>query len=77
MIKILDYIISKLEWKLSKKEDCTYYNQTSNKKLKLYRKLLNDIDEYRGRTEEIMILRHFRYSTFVIDGVEECNYEKM
>lgn len=64
MLKILNFIITKLEVRLSKKEKCMYENTTSNKKLKLYRTLLNEIDHYYLETKNIITLRHYKYIDF-------------
>ena len=70
MIKILDLIITKKEAKLSKKEKCFQNKNTNNEKIKLYRKLLNEIDKYNYRIKKISTFRHYRYKTFKVDKGE-------
>ena len=67
MLKIITLIISKKEFRLSKKNNCAFKNKTNNEEIKLYRKLLNDIDSYNYKTKNITTLRHYRYKTFKID----------
>lgn len=69
MLKIITWIISKKEFRLSKKNNCDFKNKTDNEEIKLYRKLLNDIDSYNYKTKKWTILRHYRYKpfTFKID----------
>ena len=70
MLKIITWIIGKLEKRLSKKEKCLFKKETKNEKLKLYRTLLNEIDSYNSKTKNITTLRHYRYITFGIDDLE-------
>ena len=70
MIKIINWLITKSEKRLSKKEKCLFKKETSNKKLKLYRNLLNEIDEYTCEVKNIKILRHYRYKTLNVDDLE-------
>lgn len=64
MIKILDYILTKLEWRLSKKSK-------DKEKLILYRTLLNEIDNYKRKINpSLCILRHYRYATFKVDEID-------
>lgn len=70
MLKIVTFIITKLETKLSKKEKCLNKKTTLNDKLNLYRTLLNEIDSYNYKTKNILTLRHYRYMTFDVDNLE-------
>ena len=70
MLNIITFIITKLEQRLSKKEECLYKNKITNEKLKLYRKLLNEIDKYNYRIKKISTFRHYRYKTFKVDKGE-------
>ena len=70
MLKIINWLITKSEKRLSKKEKCLFKKETTNKKLKLYRKLLNEIDNYNYENKNITTLRHYRYITFDIDDLE-------
>ena len=67
MLKIITFIITKLEKRLSKKEKCLFKSKTDNKKIKLYRKLLNEIDTYNYEVKNISTFRHYRYVKFIID----------
>lgn len=69
MLKIIEWILSKKEFNLSKKENCLWKATTKNEELKLYRKLLNLIDGYNYKTKEIITLRHYRYKTIKIDNI--------
>ena len=70
MLKIVTFIITKLETRLSRKEKCLNKKTTSNDKLNLYRTLLNEIDNYNYKTKNILTLRHYRYMTFDVDDLE-------
>lgn len=70
MIKIINWLITKSEKRLSKKEKCLFKKETKNEKLKLYRTLLNEIDSYNSKTKNVIVLRHYRYTTFSIDDLE-------
>ena len=67
MIKIINLLITRSEKKLSKKEKCLFNKKTDNEKIKLYRKLLNEIDKYNLNNKKITTYRHYRYKTFKID----------
>lgn len=71
MIKILDFIITKAEMHLSKKEKCLNNKNTTNEKIKLYRNILDEIDKYKKTQKNLLIFRHYRYFTFEIDDIEE------
>ena len=60
-----------MESRLSKKEKCYQKNKTDNKKLKLYRTLLNEIDKYNSQEKDIAIFRHYRFKTISIGKSEE------
>ena len=70
MIKIINWLITKNEKRLSKKEKCLFKKEVKNEKLKLYRTLLNEIDSYNFKTKNIIVLRHYRYKTFSVDDLE-------
>ncbi len=70
MLKIITFIITKLEQRLSKKENCLYKKETSNEKIILYRNLLNEIDKYNYKNKHISTIRHYRYKTFKVDKGE-------
>lgn len=70
MLKIINWLITKSEKRLSKKEKCLFKKETTNEKLKLYRKLLNEIDNYNYENKNITTLRHYRYITFGVDILE-------
>lgn len=57
MIKILDFIITKIEIKTKDKD-----------KKELYRKILNEIDSYKHK-KGTTTFRYYRYKTFKIDEV--------
>lgn len=75
MIKIIEWILSKKEFNLSKKENCLWKTTTKNEELKLYRELLNLIDKYKYKTKEITTIRHYRYKTIKIDNIEDLEME--
>ena len=70
MLKIVTFIITKLEIRLSKKEKCLNKKTTTNDKLNLYRTLLNEIDNYNYKAKNTLTLRHYRYMTFDVDDLE-------
>lgn len=70
MLKIITFIITELEARLSKKEKCFRKNETNNEKLKLYRKLLNEIDKYNFKMKNISTFRHYRYKEFKIEDLK-------
>lgn len=70
MIQIINWLITKSEKRLSKKEKCLFKKETKNEKLKLYRTLLNEIDSYNSKIKNVMVLRHYRYMTFNVDNLE-------
>lgn len=71
MIKIIDFIITKAEMHLSKKEKCLNNKNTTNEKIKLYRNILDEIDKYKKTQKNLLTLRHYRYFTFEVDDIEE------
>ena len=71
MIKIITWLLTKMESKLSKKEKCYQKNETNNKKLQLYRTLLNEIDKYNSQGKDIAIFRHYRFKTISIERSKE------
>lgn len=70
MLKIINWLITKSEKRLSKKEKCLFKKETTNEKLKLYRKLLDEIDNYDYKNKNTTTLRHYRYKTFKVDNLE-------
>ena len=68
MLKIITYIIAKLEWRLSKKEKKKWNKDNPSDKLQLYRDLLNFIDRYNEKTTGITTFRHYRYFNFSFMG---------
>lgn len=70
MLKIINWLITKSEKRLSKKGKYLFKKETKNEKLKLYRTLLNEIDKYNYETKNITTLRHYRYITFGVDDLE-------
>ena len=71
MLKIICWLIAKSEKRLSKKEKCLFKKETNNEKLKLYRILLNEIDDYNSKVKKQVILRHYRYINFEVDLIGE------
>ena len=67
ILKIITWLLTKKEKRLSKKEKVLWNKTTTNKEIKLYRKLLNEIDNYNYKVKNITTLRHYRYKTFKID----------
>ena len=67
MIKIITWIITKIEKKLSKKYNCLGKDLTIHSDLLLYRQLLNEIDKYNYQVKGITTFRHYRYKTFKVD----------
>lgn len=68
MLKIITYIIAKLEWRLSKREKKKWNKDNPSDKLQLYRDLLNFIDRYNEKTTGITTFRHYRYFNFSFMG---------
>lgn len=68
MIKIITYIIQKMEWHISKKEHKIHCKDNPSKRLKLYRDLLDRIDEYKHQ-DNTLLIRHYRYFTFNVSSV--------
>lgn len=66
MLKIITCVIKKKEWQLSKKEHKLGEKENPSKELKLYRDLLDRLDQYKMGTDGL-ILRHYRYFTVKID----------
>ena len=64
ILKIITWLLTKKEYKLSKKQKVLFNKNTSNKEIKLYRALLDKIDDYNSKTKDIIILRHYRYTVF-------------
>ena len=64
MLKIITYVITKLEWRLSQKEKKIQNKYNPSDKLQLYRDLLNFIDRYNEKTTGITTFRHYRFFTF-------------
>ena len=73
MIKIINFIITKLEFRLSKKLGNQFIPQTLDYKLRLYRNILNEIDNYNYKVKNISTFRHYRCKTFSIDKVGDNN----
>ena len=71
MIKIIDFIITKAEIHLSKKEKCLNNKNTTNEKIKLYRNILDEIDKYKKTQKKLLTFRHYRYFTFEVDDIDE------
>ena len=67
MLKIITWVITKIEHKLSKKYKCVSKFETIHADLLLYRQLLNEIDKYNYQTKGITTIRHYRYKTFKVD----------
>ncbi len=67
MLKIIEWLITKSETKLSKKEKVLCKKETNNEKLNLYRNLLDEIDGYKHKNKNITTLRHYRYIDFKVD----------
>ena len=60
MLKIITWLLTKKEARLSKKT-------AINEELKLYRNLLDQIDKYNYETKGISTFRHYRYKEFKVD----------
>lgn len=71
MLKIINFIITKYEKRLSKKNNCIGLKDIKNEEIKLYRDILNTIDVYMAKKEKILILRHYRYIEFEVDDIKE------
>lgn len=71
MIKILEWIIEKLEIKLSKKYECYFKKETTNEKIKLYRTILDSIDDYNYKINSIVTIRHYRYFNLTVDDIDK------
>lgn len=72
MLKIITWILTKKEKRLSKKQKTLWSKATINKELQLYRCLLDEIDKYNYEVKNITTLRHYRYKTFkIVDSVEK------
>ena len=66
--RLIERIITKIEIRISKKENKVSKKDGISERLKLYRDLLDRIDEYRSEQEKgTVILRHYRYFTFKVD----------
>lgn len=77
--KLIDRIITKIEIRISKKENKVSKKDGISERLKLYRDLLDRIDKYRSeQEEETLIIRHYRYFTFKVDEpfIKVCNKEE-
>lgn len=77
--KLIERIITKIEIRISKKENKISKKDGISERLKLYRDLLDRIDKYRSEQEEgTVILRHYRYFTFKVDEpmIKVCNKEE-
>ena len=71
IIKIINFIITKLEGKLSNKLGNYGIPQTLDNKLRLYRNILNEIDKYNYNVNNISTFRHYRWKNFKVDKLEE------
>lgn len=67
MLKIITYVITKLEWRLSKREKKKWNKDNPSDELQLYRDLLNFIDRYNEKTTGITTFRHYRYFKFKVE----------
>lgn len=77
--KLIDRIITKIEIRISKKENKVSKKDGISERLKLYRDLLDRLDKYRNEQEEgTVILRHYRYFTIEVDEpmIKVCNEEE-
>ena len=59
MLKIITWLLTKKEARLSKKT-------AINEELKLYRNLLDQIDKYNYETKGISTFRHYRFNITII-----------
>jgi hypothetical protein len=64
MLKIITFLITKAEWRLSKQDKKRFERRNPSEKLMLYRDLLNFIDRYNEKTTGITTFRHYRYFNF-------------
>lgn len=69
--KLMERILTKIEFKISKKEKKIATKNNVSERLKLYRDLLNRIDEYRSELDNSVITRHYRYFRFTVDKESE------
>ena len=69
-VKVLQWIITKLEFRLSKKENKVGKKDKISKELSTYRDLLDIIDNYFYK-DSILQLRHYRYFDIDIDLIEK------
>lgn len=61
--KIIERVLTRIEFKISKKEKKIACKNNASERLKLYRDLLNRIDEYRSELDNSVTVRHYRYFT--------------
>ena len=66
--KLIERLITKIEIRISKKENKISKKDGISERLKLYRDLLDRLDKYRNEQGEgTVTLRHYRYFTFKVD----------
>lgn len=60
MIRIIDFVITKIERHTKDKDES-----------ELYRQILNLIDKYKYEKYKITTFRYYRYKTFSVDDIED------
>ncbi len=73
--RLIEFIITKIELRISKKENKISNKNDISQRLTLYRDLLDRIDSYRSETEGIVTIRHYRYFSVHIDDLKPTNAE--
>ena len=75
--KLIERIITKIEIRISKKENKVSKKDGISERLKLYRDLLDRIDSYRSEIEGAVTIRHYRYFSVHIDDFKPTNAEEL
>ena len=70
--KFICFFITKIEFKISKKENKVKDKNNISPRLQMYRDLLDRLDDYKIKlNKDLIIIRHYRYFTFKVDDIKE------